>query len=163
MSDMKSLPVIVDRQAPSCKHFTDLQSGKCALGITYESVRKDHEPIEYAHHPAAKPPYYKHSRSFPCMGKYNLGGAVCDKLELPTSEEIAAEEAEYKRLSENTRTAREAIVKFLGGPWKKGKGGASGEITCPVCESGTLKFSRSGYNGHIHATCTTDGCVAWME
>ena len=37
-----------------------------------------------------------------------------------------------------------------------------------ICESAeigkeTLQFSRSGYNGHIHAKCSTDKCVAWME
>lgn len=35
---------------------------------------------------------------------------------------------------------------------------------CPVCcESNVLQFTRSGYNGHIHAKCATDGCVSWME
>lgn len=39
----------------------------------------------------------------------------------------------------------------------------AGEMACPVCNTGILKYSRSSYNGHVHARCTTEGCVAWME
>lgn len=39
----------------------------------------------------------------------------------------------------------------------------AGEMACPVCAAGFLRYSRSGYNGHIHAGCTTTGCVRWME
>jgi hypothetical protein len=59
--------------------------------------------------------------------------------------------------------ARKAIVEHLGGPWKRGMAGAAGNIPCPVCNAGRLHFTRAGYNGHVHAHCTTGGCVAWME
>jgi hypothetical protein len=36
-------------------------------------------------------------------------------------------------------------------------------MKCPICRTGELKYSRSTYNGHVHAICSTDGCVAWME
>lgn len=39
----------------------------------------------------------------------------------------------------------------------------SGSINCPVCNEGKLHYSRAGYNGHVHAQCSTNGCVAWME
>lgn len=39
----------------------------------------------------------------------------------------------------------------------------SGTIPCPVCNSGSLMYSRATYNGHVHARCTTKDCVAWME
>jgi hypothetical protein len=38
-----------------------------------------------------------------------------------------------------------------------------GSIRCPVCNDGKLRYSRSSYNGHIHARCQTIGCVEWME
>ena len=38
-----------------------------------------------------------------------------------------------------------------------------GEMTCPICKTGKLRYSRSSYNGHVHARCTTINCVAWME
>ena len=39
----------------------------------------------------------------------------------------------------------------------------AGEMDCPVCKAGRLRYSRAGYNGHIHARCSTPSCVAWME
>lgn len=38
-----------------------------------------------------------------------------------------------------------------------------GEMPCPVCKTGTLRYSRSYYNGHVHAACTVKECVGWME
>jgi hypothetical protein len=39
----------------------------------------------------------------------------------------------------------------------------AGVMPCPVCKSGTLRYSRSGYNGHVHAACSNCECVRWME
>lgn len=75
-----------------------------------------------------------------------------------------AEAKELEEMFQKIDKARAAIVAHCGGKWKKGAPGASGCIDCPVCgAAGTLRFSRSGYNGHIHAGCVTDNCVAWME
>lgn len=38
-----------------------------------------------------------------------------------------------------------------------------GEMPCPICKVGTLRYSRSGYNGHVHAFCGTETCVRFME
>ena len=44
------------------------------------------------------------------------------------------------------------------------KKGVSGQITCPECGTGTVDYTYAGnYNRHIHARCSTEGCVAWME
>ena len=56
--------------------------------------------------------------------------------------------------------ARRAIVTHLDE--KKSPRSAAGEIECPNCK-GRLRFSRSGYNGHVHARCSTADCVSWME
>jgi hypothetical protein len=39
----------------------------------------------------------------------------------------------------------------------------AGVMDCPVCGAGKLRYSRRGYNGHVHGRCSTEGCVAWME
>jgi hypothetical protein len=39
----------------------------------------------------------------------------------------------------------------------------AGEMSCPVCNKGTLRYSRAAYNGHVHAHCTSGNCVSWME
>lgn len=63
-----------------------------------------------------------------------------------------------ERLEEMT-TARASIIKMIG----KDHTDEQGEVPCTKCEGGMLQFRRSGYNGHIHARCTTDGCLMWME
>lgn len=35
-------------------------------------------------------------------------------------------------------------------------------IECPVCK-GKLHLSQAAYNGHVHAKCETEDCVAFME
>lgn len=39
----------------------------------------------------------------------------------------------------------------------------AGVMECPVCKKGKLRYSRAGYNGHVHAACSTETCVRWME
>ncbi len=39
----------------------------------------------------------------------------------------------------------------------------SGSMDCPICKTGSLRYSRDSYNGHIHAACSTPICVRWME
>lgn len=101
------------------------------------------------------------SRSNWCK-HYN--GTVNDKCQFRTPEEIAAEAAESTRRIELMGKARAAIVAALGGAWhgKKNRSGGSGRVNCPNC-AGMLSYSRSANNGHIHAKCSTAGCVAWME
>jgi len=38
----------------------------------------------------------------------------------------------------------------------------NGEINCPVCP-GRLQYHRSALNGHVGASCSTQGCVHWQE
>lgn len=79
--------------------------------------------------------------------------------------------------------AREAILQELRRRWREDRCGGvtapadisrfyqpqtnyfcgEGKMECPVCRTGELKYSRSNYNGHVHAKCSTVGCVAWME
>jgi hypothetical protein len=89
---------------------------------------------------------------------------VCESKVYPTAEEMAEDDRQMAERFANIGQAREAIVADCGGPWKRGDGGASGQIDCPVCEGAeTLQYSRAGYNGHIHARCATEDCVSWME
>ena len=38
-----------------------------------------------------------------------------------------------------------------------------GEIPCPVCNTGKLRYLRASYNGHVHAECSIKSCVSWVE
>lgn len=135
------------RSTVFCKHFRSMsEHTECNAGVAYESLKG----IPFEKRPCFCKP-----------GKEPNEG--CSLMEIPTAEEQAAEEEEFRKLFARTYTARAAIVAHLGGPWKRGMAGSNGSIKCPVCNAGMLSFSRSGYNGHIHASCATEGCVRWME
>lgn len=133
---------------PWCKHYRGMhEKDRCEAGVVFKEL----------------PGYgtYGFFDSCPCFGP---NGSKCAKAEYPTAEEMAEEEAELKAHFEKTTKARGAIVEHLGGPWKRGTPGSTGKIDCPVCGGkNALAFSRAGYNGHIHAACSTEGCVSWME
>lgn len=131
-----------------CNHYRAMfEHSTCEAGIEYDKFKG----LPMAGRPCFRTP-----------GEEPPGG--CDKAEYPTPEQMAAIEAEMKARIESLGKARGAIVQSLGGPWKKKKPGVSGVIDCPVCgNANSLQFSRSGYNGHIHARCLTVGCVQWME
>lgn len=135
---------------PRCKHYTGIMNDKCDAGVKYDTVRVERGPGK--------------GYALPCLDDKSEPEAVCFLCEFPTAEELAAEEAEHKKAMADMLKARAAIVTRLGGPWKKGTLGAEGVIDCPCCGGAkTLRFTRSGYNGHIHAACKTEGCVSWME
>lgn len=137
-----------------CNHYRAMSPHKtCNAGVEYATLDGHGQPGFFD--------------KCPCFWRRGKGAeqpTTCPKAAYPTDAEIAADEAVSRKSFERIGTAREAIVKFLGGSWKRGMPGAGGKIDCPVCSSKqALHFTRSGYNGHIHAKCLTDKCVAWME
>jgi hypothetical protein len=81
---------------------------------------------------------------------------VCEHYAEPTAAEIAAEKAEHEASFARIMKARQAIVAAGAKPRTQGT------LACPVCEKGALRWSMAS-NGHVHASCSTLGCVAWME
>lgn len=130
-----------------CKHYRGMaRSESCEAGVRFDAL-PNHGTREFM-------------GSCPCFGP----SSGCDKAEYPTAEEMAAEDAAHEKRFGSVMKARSAIVESLGGKWKRGTHRASGVIDCPVCSGEkTLRFSRAGVNGHIHASCSTKDCVRWME
>lgn len=136
-----------------CNHYRALATyDTCEVGIPYISVAS-------RVHTDGKT--YPDFGRLPCISGHE-NAAPCDKCQYPTAEEIAAHDADIHERFGRIGKIRAAIVQSLGGPWKKGMMGASGSVTCPCC-GGNVRFSRAGYNGHIHATCSTADCASWME
>lgn len=136
------------RKTIFCTHYRSMSDhATCAAGVEYDKFKG--QPI----------------RKWPCfltVGKSPFPG--CDKQQLPTAEDQEAEDRRIVERLEAIGKARTAIVAHLGGPWKRGTPNTSREMDCPVCHApASLRFSRAGYNGHIHAACATRGCVSWME
>ena len=103
----------------------------------------------------------------PCLGRLfeakNGERATCDKRSCWTVEEAEARELDHQRRIEHAMTAMNAArqhAKSQG--FKKGRGG-EGELSCPVCQTGTLRYSVAAYNGHLWGACSTDNCVRWMQ
>jgi hypothetical protein len=145
------------KKPDKCRHYNGTVNDACDAGVKYADVQLGHGTPKY---------------SLPCYSAgdngrgrdWNTLGAACEKCSFPTAEEVAADEAEIKVRFEGMIKARDAIVANLGGPWKKKMPGSAGVIGCPVCgKPDSLRFTRSGYNGHIHAKCSTEKCVSWME
>lgn len=132
-----------------CRHFNGIsiigdgtirKREACAAGVPYDSVRAP-------------------GKELACFGGDNC--TACDKREPFTTAELDAEAVELAARFAKMAKARAAIVKHAG-PHKKGAE-RSGILPCPACGTGELHYRRSGYNGHVHAGCSTEGCVSWME
>lgn len=136
----------MSRHSEFCKHYRAMSEHKtCEKGVAYD----DFKGLKFDQRP--------------CFERNGVAPPGCALAEFQTPEERADREREINARLAQIGTARKAIVDHLGGPWKRGMAGSAGEIKCPVCEGGTLRFSRAGYNGHIHAGCSTNGCVRWIE
>ena len=141
-----------------CVHYNGTVNDRCEAGVNYRELAGPGEAFALRL-PCHGPEYrLARSRSLPRADVV----ATCEKRRVPTKEEIEADEKESKERMDRLMKIRSAIVAHLGGPWKKGTAGSSGSISCPCC-SGTVRFTRAGYNGHIHAACLTPGCASWME
>jgi hypothetical protein len=69
-----------------------------------------------------------------------------------------------KRAANIERTLKQMeLVTPVVNEWRKKQPiGKRETIECPACK-GRLHLSQAAYNGHVHAKCETEGCVAWME
>lgn len=103
----------------------------------------------------------------PCFGggpinqRANGPVATCSKYRQFTAEEIAA----YKQAiaDDEKRFARcEPLFAEIKAKHGKGVGGA-GTANCPACGSGTIRWTCAKYNGHLHVSCSTSGCIRFME
>lgn len=130
-----------------CNHYQAMSDHKeCKAGVAYDTFKG----LKFDERP--------------CFERNGVAPTGCPLAVFPTPEERAEYEREMNERFAAIGKARQAIVTSLGGPWKRGKAGSQGTITCPVCNGdNALRFTRSGYNGHIHAACKTEGCVRWME
>lgn len=108
----------------------------------------------------------------PCrpIGKANKERATCESFSPYTREEA---ETLVREREESLAKSLKAIVAVHEDAHSKGYGKATSKephlkggvdsMKCPFCPDGTLRYSVASVNGHLHAACTTKGCVSWME
>ena len=140
-----------------CKHFNGNQYDACKAGINYLQLAGPNEGIALRL-PCLNPSVFSQRRKE--LG-YSLSS--CPKLDRTTHEEAIKQADDIIKRREELQkalTAAHADAKLKG--FRKGLGG-SDCIPCPMECGGRLYYSVSGYNGHMHAKCDTEGCVSWME
>jgi hypothetical protein len=133
-----------------CKHYVAI------LGPGMIANRECEKGVNYLKHAgceaAATPGWIKR---LPCFGD-RLDVVPCRHREMPSQEEVLAEELEIRETIKLVAMVRSKITSA---------GLKSGQMDCPKCEGvGTLAFSVSDRNGHIHAKCQSEGCTfGWIE
>lgn len=144
---MKTREERLQRRANTCIHFPGFwQRDSCDAGVVFLTVKGTHE----------NPQPGQMGATYPCFGDSPC--IACEKQQLRGMEGALQEEAESNAAMKRIGIARAAIIKAA-----EGKRGVRGRIACPCCESGVLSFSIAGYNGHVHAQCSTPKCCSWME
>ena len=92
----------------------------------------------------------------PCL-RTNETAVECDQCVYPTKEEAEADNAAFMAYVDD-------VLKYIG-PARAAMVGSNSDggcMDCPKCGQG-LRWSKAKTNGHIHAKCDTEGCLAWME
>lgn len=130
--------------------MSELREARVKLGMTTKSMAEKigMTPIKYNNIERGMVP--------PNKADMQAIRDVLGPVKFFTEEEIASLEKEFSDYMESVGSARQAIIADSGG-----KRSVSGSVVCPKC-SQTLRYSVA-FNGHVHASCTTQGCLSWME
>lgn len=129
----------IARHMAKCIHFTGIWPDKqCEAGVAYDDVRD-----------GSVRPY-----RLPCIDPDAT--TTCAKRQTPTREEAEEWRRQVSERFAQVSRARAAVVADAN--WTVGVR----SIPCPACDGGELRYGIAS-NGHVHARCTTDHCVSWME
>lgn len=121
-----------------CKHYNGCgKHDQCAAGITYKDVVA---------------PDLRGINAYPCFPD-SVQPSLCHSRQMPTAEEIAAEDAELAAHCQQLFATRKTII---------ATGLRFGSVPCQRCSNGRVNFSIAP-NGHVRASCTTRDCLTWIE
>lgn len=130
-----------------CVHFTGTMRDTCEAGVNYRQIVGGPDLGWGTRLPC-------HVDLFPAKGG---DVATCEKRRMTTREEAEAEVREADESYQRVSTCLKAIRE------KHGKArGLADSMPCPTECGGTLRYSISGYNGHVHGQCSTPMCASWM-
>lgn len=130
-----------------CKHrtpFTD-EHKTCKVDVDFHQFEN-------------KPRNHLDIKMMPCLGGSAEAISRCDKYEVWTDEELAAQEAAHEARWERMKIIRKVIVEMV-----ESTGVRAGAMPCPACKSGTVRYTQAVCKDHVHAACSTKGCASWME
>jgi len=152
-----------------CIHFNGTQNEVCGAGHIYRNLARPISAEEAAWHNENYPDMPMAdtaiAKRIPC--KSRNGVCTCSDYRLPTQTEMdeheARMEASVNKTIQQIGIVRPTIIADI-----ESRDGldrdVQGVIDCPICEVGRINYGYAGaYNGHIHAKCSTDDCMEWME
>jgi hypothetical protein len=126
-----------------CRHFRDLtKNADCRAGVVYKII-------------APKP--LAGEGGLPCWG-VKPGTVLCEYREGYTADEIAEQEDWLRQRMNDMGT----VLRAIDAEHKASQSWA-GEMPCPICKTGRLRWTKARYNGHVHAGCSTPDCISFMQ
>lgn len=147
----------------TCIHFNGRIVNKaCAKGILYEQFSPGQPCIQTIARSERGGTYLKPGerpalvRPFPGA----LPKERCPFYEEPTDEQVQADRELCEAQMVNIALALRVASEWCTRP--KPTEDRYEVVECPACK-GRLHLSQSAYNGHVHGSCETPGCVRWME
>ena len=134
----------------NCKYFNGTACTTCDAGVNYRELVGGNE--------------WGWAVRLPCLASFRkrttTQTVTCDKYQEPTDEEIAKEKAAFEASCERMIKVGPLVRRIK--QENKGKS-ATGSDACPACNSGKIRWSIAGSNGHVHMVCSTKNCIAFME
>lgn len=135
----------------TCRHFNGTQHDCCEAGVNYRGLAGEPSLGCMTHIPCLPGFDPKHGPMAECVHRSVYTQAEAEQA-------FKDSEAAMERHLKAFRAAHDdAKSKGL----KRGHGGHS-EVPCPIC-GGVIQYAVASVNGHMHACCSTGGCVQWME
>lgn len=134
----------------NCIHWTGIQKECCKAGVNYAELTGGRVS--------------GWGMMLPCWTstldtQKNYEKVLCEKFQAPTEAQLKQGEDEIKSM-----ISRVGIVMRAIASWRKELPiGKYKSMDCPTGCGGTLHLSQAACNGHVHGSCSTEGCVRWME
>lgn len=123
-----------------CVHYSGgvAMDGRCAAGVNVRELVGGRD--------------YGWLRRVPCAESHTCAPA-CAQRQSPTDADIEAERADWQARVAQAFRLKRAISE---------SGQSHGVVPCPRC-SGVVRFAVAQHSRHLHAACTTDGCLSVQE
>lgn len=134
-----------------CRHFDGVfpltKDRKCLAGVRYMKMNP-------------KPIHQGWMGELPCL-KRNECDTKCKKRDFPTDEELRAADRLTQDQWEAFFQATKDVIPIIRAD-ADSHSKLSGTVVCPLCQA-PMHYTIRGRRGHIHASCTTEGCLSFME
>lgn len=123
-----------------CVHYSGgvATDGRCAAGLNVRELVGGRD--------------YGWLRRIPCIEAHTCAPA-CAQRQFPTDAEVEADRQEWVTRAAQAVELAQTI---------KATGRLNGTTACPRC-AGVVQFAVAARSRHVHAACTTAGCLSFTE